>query len=170
MIKVSKLTLRSSSFDSLRTAGLKVCIDTNVIISAEVFGGVCDEVLDLVIERKIKNVTSLFILIEVAKVLDKKFEKGEDEIKETLSLIADISTLVKTKTKIRALSYNPDNEILACATEGKVDYLVTGDKKHLLKLKEYKGIKILSPAQFLKAIVTDKQKLERLPALLKSGS
>jgi len=129
---------------------IKVCIDTNVFISAEMFGGVCDEVLDLVIERKIKNVVSLSILIETAKVLDKKFNYTEEEIKENLSLISDISTYIEPKKKIKALSYSPDNEILSCAVVGEADYIITGDKKHLLKLKEYEGIKIVSPSEFLK--------------------
>jgi predicted nucleic acid-binding protein len=43
-----------------------------------------------------------------------------------------------------------DNRILECAIEGRVQYLISGDRKHLLPLKEYQGAKILSPAEFLK--------------------
>ena len=38
------------------------------------------------------------------------------------------------------------------AVEGKAQYIVSGDKHHLLPLKEYQGIRILTPAQFLEAI------------------
>jgi len=39
---------------------------------------------------------------------------------------------------------------LECAKEGKVDYVITNDK-HLLKIKEFEGIKIITPEQFLKS-------------------
>jgi len=42
-----------------------------------------------------------------------------------------------------------DDRILECALEAKGDYIISGDS-HLLSLKEYQGIKILSPAEFLK--------------------
>jgi predicted nucleic acid-binding protein len=45
-----------------------------------------------------------------------------------------------------------DAKILACAVAGKADAIVTGDKKHLLPLKRYRGIPIVSPAEFLEQI------------------
>ena len=42
----------------------------------------------------------------------------------------------------------PDNRILECAVEAQEDVIVTGDK-HLLKLKKYKGINIITLAEFL---------------------
>jgi predicted nucleic acid-binding protein len=41
-----------------------------------------------------------------------------------------------------------DDRILECALEAKADYIISGDS-HLLSLKEYQGIRILSPADFL---------------------
>ena len=40
------------------------------------------------------------------------------------------------------------DEILKCAFEGRVDFIVTGDKD-LLVLKEYKNIKIVNPKEYL---------------------
>ncbi len=45
----------------------------------------------------------------------------------------------------------PDNIVLACAVEGKADYLVSGNL-HLLDLKQHRGVKIVTPAQFLEII------------------
>jgi len=42
--------------------------------------------------------------------------------------------------------------IIACAIAAKTDYLISGDKKHLLLLKKIKNIPIVSPDQFLKII------------------
>ena len=41
-----------------------------------------------------------------------------------------------------------DNRYLECAIEGKAQYIVSGDK-HLLDVSEYKGINILTPAEFV---------------------
>jgi predicted nucleic acid-binding protein len=46
-------------------------------------------------------------------------------------------------------SKDEDNRILECALESKVDYLISGDKRHILPLKEFKGIRIVSVSEFL---------------------
>ena len=45
-----------------------------------------------------------------------------------------------------------DNKILECAYAAKVDYIITQDN-HLLKLKEFEGIKIINPGDLLKKII-----------------
>jgi predicted nucleic acid-binding protein len=42
-----------------------------------------------------------------------------------------------------------DNRILECAVAGRVDYLITGDKKHILPLASIQGIPIVGVAEFL---------------------
>ena len=39
--------------------------------------------------------------------------------------------------------------VLACALEGHATHIVTKDKQSLLPLKEYHGIRIVQPHQFL---------------------
>jgi predicted nucleic acid-binding protein len=46
--------------------------------------------------------------------------------------------------------------VLECALAGEADYLVTGDKKHLLPLRQFRGIRIISPAEFLKRLAPRK--------------
>ena len=41
-----------------------------------------------------------------------------------------------------------DNKVIECAVEAKASFVVSGDK-HLLEIKKYKGIKIVSPKEFL---------------------
>ena len=42
----------------------------------------------------------------------------------------------------------PDNRILEAAIDGKASYIVSGDKD-LLRLKKFKGVKILTASKFL---------------------
>ena len=128
---------------------IKVCLDSNIWISAFIFSGKPAKILDSVVEKKFISATSPQIIAEVGNVLGKKFKQHEKDIKKELKVIHDISELVVPKKKIKVLKYLPDNKILEAALEGKVDYIVTGDNKHLLPLKEFKGIPILTPTQFL---------------------
>lgn len=137
------------TFMSLSTV-IKVCFDTNVFISAFIFSGKPAEIFDLAVDSKIVLVASPAILSEIARVLRHKFKRDEFYIKRQLKIISDVSEIVIPKKKITILNYNPDNKILEAAVVGNVNYIVTGDKKHLLPLKEFKGISLLTPERFLK--------------------
>ena len=132
---------------------VKVVIDTNVLVSAILFGGNPEQVLDSVEEGKIKILISEEILEEFKEVLQRKFGFSLDIVEVTVSAIKGISTLVTPTQRLNVIKKKEnDNRILECAVEGKVQYIVSGDKRHLLPLKEYQGMKILSPAKFLKVI------------------
>ena len=60
--------------------------------------------------------------------------------------------LMEPKQKINVVKDDPDdNKVIECAIESSSDYIITYDK-HLLRIKEYKGIKILKPEEILKII------------------
>lgn len=48
-----------------------------------------------------------------------------------------------------------DNRILECAISAKADYLITGDKKHILPLRKVGKTMIVSPAEFLNEFQND---------------
>ena len=132
---------------------IKVCLDSNIFISALLFDGKPEEILFLASKGDIKIIISPSILVEVKKNLTEKFDLQEGEVKKLIKNITSISQLMIPKTKINKVSYLPDNRILEAALEGGVDYIVTGDKKHLLSLKEFKGIPIVTPTQFMKIML-----------------
>ena len=132
---------------------VKVVIDTNVLVSATLFGGNPEKVLDLVEERKIKIFISKEILEEFKRVLQRKFGFSSDMAEVTASAIKEISTLVTPTQRLNVIKKKEaDNKVLECAVGGKAQYIISGDKRHLLPLKEYQGIKILSPAEFLEIV------------------
>ncbi len=62
-----------------------------------------------------------------------------------------MAEIVEVSLHIKAISYpDEDNRVLECAVDGKADFIVTRDTRHILPLKEYGGIKVLSPSEFLK--------------------
>jgi len=130
----------------------KVVLDTNVIISGLNFRGSPRKILDLIRKGQIELYISFFILEEVRGVLKEKFDWDEERIQTAIGKLK--TALVKPKNNVSVIKKDEDdNRILECAVEGKVQYVVSGDRKHILPLKEYQGIKILSPAEFLKKYV-----------------
>jgi len=132
---------------------LKVALDTNVLVSATLFGGNPEKILDLAEEGKIKILISEKILEEFTEVLQEKFDFSLSMAELAASGIREISSLITPTQRLTVIKEKEaDNRVLECAVEGRAQYIVSGDTKHLQPLKEYQEIKILSPAQFLKAI------------------
>jgi putative PIN family toxin of toxin-antitoxin system len=128
----------------------KVVLDTNVLVSTLHFGGRPREVLDLARHGHIELVISSFILEETEKVLRENFRWEERILRLTLSRLKAIATMAEASHRITVIKEkDADNRILECAVAGGADFLVSGDNKHLLPLREFQGIRILRPADFL---------------------
>lgn len=128
----------------------KVVIDTNVFISGLNFAGNPSEVLKLFIKGEMEVYISPFILEELERILSEKFQWSKNKVQKTLNLIKRRTTLVYPEVKVSVIKEKEDdNRILECAIESEAQYIVSGDKRHLLPLKEFRGIKILSPVKFL---------------------
>lgn len=129
----------------------KAVFDTNVYVSAAAFGGKLEILFRLSWNprRQFKLYASNEILKETVRVLaSDRFQFTREEIADAVATIIEAAEVVEPKTKISAVSDEPDNRILECAVKAKADFFVSGDA-HLLNLKEYKGIRILKPAWFL---------------------
>ena len=130
---------------------VKVVLDTNVYISAILFGRKPEEIRKLSQEGKIELLVSEAIIAEVAGVLRKKFDWESWQISQVIDEIREIAILVIPHQTLSVIKEDKDdNRALECAVEGKAHYIISGDKRHLLSLKEYQGIRILSPAEFLR--------------------
>ena len=77
---------------------------------------------------------------------------SKDEAKNIIEKILLFASLIEPKQKINVVKDDPDdNKVIECAIESSSGYIITYDK-HLLKIKEYKRIKILKPEEILKII------------------
>lgn len=129
----------------------KAVFDTNVYISALGFGDIPEHLLDLATGpgRQFELYASPDTLKEIMKVLgSEKFQFSHEEITDAISVIDGAADVINPGFKLNVIKHKPDNRILECAVKAKADIIVSGDA-HLLNLKEYKGIRILKPAQFL---------------------
>ena len=130
----------------------RVLLDTNVIVSALHYPqSRLAKILALVQTRRIDLSISPFILDEVEGVLIRKFGWPRDRAHEAGQLIRSMAVVVVDPEESIAIikGNDDDNRILECAVEAKADFLVTGDKEHFLPLRNFRGIRIVSPAEFL---------------------
>ena len=132
---------------------IKVVLDTNVLVSGLNFEGNENRILTLFYRRIIEVYFSPFILQELRTVLEKKFRWEKDRVNFLLKKINDLGIIVHPTCNIFVIkTKKDDNRILECVVEARVDYLITGDTKHLQPLKKIEGIPILTPGQFLRII------------------
>ena len=130
---------------------MKVTVDTNFLISATQWDySVAHKLLKKLILSDAKIFTTQDILDETVEVLERDFEYSKNEAKNIIGKILLFAKLVEPKQKVDIVKDDPDdNKVIECAIESSSDYIVTYDR-HLLKLKEYKGIKIITPEEFNK--------------------
>ena len=130
----------------------RVVLDTNVYVSAILFGGTPEIIFNLGRRGLITILTSRPILVEISRVLSTKMKMERPDVRDALITIRQTAELILPLKKISAIrADDPDNRILECAVEGRADAIVTGDKKHVRALGSFKGIPIYLPAEFIQA-------------------
>lgn len=112
---------------------MRITADTNFLISAGV-----------------EIYTTEEILQEFAEILERDFRYSAQEANAIKEILLGFVYLVAAEEKIDIVKDDPDdNKILACAITSRSDYILTYDK-HLLRLKEFRGVRIIQPEELLK--------------------
>lgn len=126
---------------------MRVLLDTNVLISAILFGGIPNEAFRRGLAGEFELVTGRALLDELERTLRERFDlpaEAASFVRGDLELAAE----VVAPSRVDPVSRDPDDDIvLAIAREGRVDYIVTGDRD-LLSLGRYEGIAIVTPKEF----------------------
>ena len=131
---------------------MRVVLDTNVFISGIYWTGSSEKILSSWMNKDFELVSSLPIIDELVRILMSfKVPLEPDDISWWESLILEKSVIVVPTKKINIVSDPDDNKFIEAALEGKAEYIVSQDN-HLLILKEYRGIKVLHPDEFLKVL------------------
>ena len=132
----------------------RVVIDTNVVISALLFGGEPGQLIPLWKSGRIKPLASKEMVDEYLRVLTyPKFGLTPEEINFLLyQEIVPYFEIVKAKAGRVIVGDDPsDDKFIRCAEAGRAKTIISGDQ-HLLRLKSFGAISILTPVQFLKEV------------------
>jgi putative PIN family toxin of toxin-antitoxin system len=132
---------------------MNIVLDTNVFISGIFWKGDSNKVLQLWKEGNVQLINSIEIIVEISRILsDFKIQLPEDIKKEWIHLITLNSTIVEPKEKFDIVKDDPtDNKFINVAVAGKAEYIITNDK-HLLKIKQFRAVKIITAKEFLAKI------------------
>lgn len=130
---------------------MRIVLDTNVLISAVLFGGHPRELLQHAIQGRIRPVTSTRLLDELEELLERRFGFSPVAAAETRSEFEVLAEVVELIDVPRVCRDPDDDEVLAAAVLGRVTAIVTGDQD-LLDLGMHDGIEILTPGFFARRI------------------
>ena len=131
---------------------MRIVFDTNIYLASLLFEGLCVNLAETCLGPKSEH--QVFISKAIwgeflNKVSEKKLVESAYFPKLQKSL-GDRALWINTAEKIKAILTDPsDNKILECAVAAHADLIISMDKKHLLKLKQFRGIGIVHPQDFL---------------------
>jgi putative PIN family toxin of toxin-antitoxin system len=128
----------------------KVVVDTNVFVSS-FFGGNPRKIIDLWKSGHVTLCLSKPIVDEYVQVLRRLGLQNERELEELLSLFASGFHIIFTTNtpQLHIVAADPDdNKFIECAVALKAYFIISGDKA-LTGIKDYMGIKIVTPKEFL---------------------
>ena len=137
--------------------GMRLVLDTNVVVSALIWDGPPKRLLDLAVSGEIALFSSAVLLDELAGVLERgKFSAALASRAVTPGFLTRrygaVTTLVGPMPANRAVPADADDDhVIGAALGARADAIATGDR-HLLELDPYRGIRILAPAAVLELV------------------
>jgi predicted nucleic acid-binding protein len=91
-------------------------------------------------------------MVELERILTGKLSFEPKRWRGVEELLVDLAAelVPAPETPPEAVTGDPDDDlILACAVQAGVEVLVSGDRRHLLPVKEHRGVRIVTPQALL---------------------
>lgn len=137
---------------------VRLVLDTNVVASAVLWGGVPRLLLQAGREKRVELFTSTALLAELTDILgrrkfDKKIAASALTVDQIVDRYAALAALVRP-APIPRIAPDPDDDVvIGTALAAKADLIVTGDKP-LLSVAEYLGVRIVAVSLALQIVGT----------------
>ena len=131
---------------------MRVVLDTNVVVSGFLWGGVPRQLLQAARENRLRLFTSTPLLLELTDILGRakfarKLAAAQLSIDQLVERYALLATVVHPAAIAPTILDDPDDDqVLACALAAKAEIIVSGDR-HLRDLQEHQGIRIVMAAE-----------------------
>lgn len=126
---------------------MRVVLDTNVLIAAFAARGLCTEVFEVCLAGH-TVVISEYILSETRENLTRKLLLPTRTVQEIIAYLRDIAEVVEPNALDAPVCRDKsDDPVIGTALSGEATFIITGDRD-LLTLKEYRGIKMVTPRDF----------------------
>ena len=137
---------------------IHIVIDANLFVSAilkpdsrpaEIISLVRDDKIKLLMSEDIENeIRAVLLYPKIAR----RHKKSKEYIDAFFNKLRSAAIFVIPKERLSVVKDDPsDNKYLECAVTGNAQYILTGDS-HLKEIAVYKGIRVLTAADFLAII------------------
>jgi len=133
--------------------------DVNVMVSGTTISKHApSQVMQAWKNDQIEIASSEPILSELQRVLaypriKKLARMTSEEMAHFVDGIRESAIMVSGTASVEVSPDLDDNKFFACAIEAEADYIVSGDKKHVLSVGEYQGVKTISPSDFVNDVL-----------------
>jgi putative PIN family toxin of toxin-antitoxin system len=141
---------------------MRVVLDTNVVVSAYLHPQhTIAQILEKWKENEFDLLISAPILAEYQNILQRpririRHQLNDEQIAEVIESFKELAIWIEPAETLSVVENDPDdNKFIECAVAGAAEYIVSGDP-HLLTIHAYRGIYIVSPAQFLSVMAMEK--------------
>ena len=139
---------------------MRFVIDTNLLVSGLMFGGLPRQLLDAARAGEFELCTSEVLLAELLDVLDRsKFADRLAQAGLSPQILVDdlrkLAVVVSPTTVPRVVPTDPDDDhVLAAALAGAAELIASGDQRDLLPLGSYAGIPIVTAREAMERIAS----------------
>lgn len=133
---------------------MRAIFDTNVVASASFWRGAPFDCLAAWAQGRCEAAVSPELLAEYHEVMERlrRDYPGRAGVRWAEAL-TETAILVFPNQRAGGATPDPgDQKVLECALAAEADVIVTGDKRHLLPLKRFRDVEIVSPADFLRRL------------------
>lgn len=135
---------------------MRVVLDTNVVVSALLWGGKPFQLLQAATEGDLELYTSPALLEELRDVLgrehlDSRLAQQRSTVEQAIGRYGELAISVSPLAVPRVVRDVDDDHVVACAVTAQADLIVSGDKD-LLTLQQHQGVAILTAAMAMERI------------------
>jgi uncharacterized protein len=136
---------------------MRVVLDTNIVVSALLWGGVPFRLLQAAVAGDILLFTSAALLDELRDVLGRehlasRLAQHRSSVDKAIRRYGELAIAVSPQSVPRIVPDDPDDDhVIACAVAARAHLIVSGDR-HLLDLEGFDGVAIVTAGQAIALI------------------
>jgi len=124
--------------------------DTNVLVSAIGWAGTPRRCIDAARDGTCRGVTSEPLLEELMGVLRSKLRFSDQQLLDSSQYLLTFLRFVRIEGAVRGVCTDlKDDMVLETALVAEATHIVSGDRRHLLPLREFQGVRIVNPSEFM---------------------
>lgn len=124
--------------------------DTNILFSGLGWKNNPYRCIELARQDRVVGLTCSEILDELAEKLTTKLNFPQYQVTDTIADLLGFLRIVEVTNTLKVVETDVDDDkIIECAVVGSATHIVTGDRRHLLPLRSYQGILIVTATDFL---------------------